>query len=161
MSIQFAFFSVPMGNPSDVGEDLNRLLKSERVLAVHREFVSDGGNSVWAFAVEYLSGTMDQKKGRPGKGRVDYREVLSPEDFALFVKLRDWRKETAGREAIPVYTVFTNEQLANLAKLRPGTMTGLRKIDGIGEARLKKYGEDVLGITSEMNDQKGGEAKPE
>ena len=76
MSIQFAFFSVPMGNPLDVGEDLNRLLKSVRVLTVHREFVSDGGNSVWAFAVEYLSGTMDQKKGRPGKGRVDYREVL-------------------------------------------------------------------------------------
>ena len=52
---------------------------------------------------------------RGGKQRVDYKEVLSPADFALFAKLRDWRKATAEQEGIPVYAVLTNEQLAAIA----------------------------------------------
>ena len=45
---------------------------------------------------------------------MDYKEILKSEDFAVFARLRDLRKEIAQAEAVPVYTVFTNEQLAQL-----------------------------------------------
>lgn len=39
---------------------------------------------------------------------MDYKEILSEDDFAVFVRLRDARKELAGKEAIPV-TVCCND----------------------------------------------------
>ena len=150
MPVQFKFFLIPTHGPSDGEDDLNRFLRSARTLAVHREFVPDGANSFWSFAVEYLADQGSEKENRAKKSRVDYREVLSPEDFTLFVNLRDWRKDVAGREAIPVYTVFTNEQLAHIARARPKSKADLAGIQGIGDARVKKYGDEVLRITSAM-----------
>ena len=50
------------------------------------------------------------------RGKVDYREVLSPEQFAAFVKLRALRQAIAKDEAVPVYVIFTNEQLAAMVQ---------------------------------------------
>jgi superfamily II DNA helicase RecQ len=80
---------------------------------------------------------------------VDYKQILSPEDFAVFVKLRQWRKTAAEKEGIPVYTIFTNEQLAEIARLRVGSKTELGRIEGIGEGRLKKYGDEVLQVLNQ------------
>ena len=81
-----------------------------------------------------------------GRGKVDYREVLSPEDFAVFARLRQARKEIAQAEAVPVYTVFTNEQLAQMVQSRATTRAALEKVAGVGDARIGKYGERVLEI---------------
>lgn len=97
--------------------------------------------------VEYLSGGGDslqtQAKERV-KNRIDYKQVLSPEDFAVFVKLRDWRKQQAEEFGVPVYTIFTNQQLAEMVTLQVTSKTQLRDIDGVGDARLGKYGDAVL-----------------
>ena len=63
-----------------------------------------------------------------------------------FVQLRDLRKSIAQAEAVPVYTVFTNEQLAAMVRARVTTRAGLGKIDGVGEARIEKYGPRVLPV---------------
>ena len=74
------------------------------------------------------------------KNKIDYKDVLKPEEFAVFAKLRDLRKQIAQAEAVPVYTIFTNEQLADMVRAKVTTRAGLGKIDGIGEARVEKYG---------------------
>lgn len=148
MTIQYKFFTIPIKATQEVETELNRFLRSQRVLTVHREFVSQGENSFWTMAVEYLSDGGDDTRKPSGKKRVDYREVLSPDDFALFVKLRDWRKQAAEKEAIPVYTIFTNEQLAAFAKKKVTSKVEMKEIPGVGEARMRKYGDAVLGIVS-------------
>ena len=72
--------------------------------------------------------------------KVDYKEVLKPEDFEVFSRLRDWRKAEAEQEGVPVYGVFTNEQLAEMVRQRAGTKAALKGIAGVGEARVEKYG---------------------
>ena len=47
----------------------------------------------------------------PASKKVDYKEILSEEDFIFYSKLRELRKELTNNEALPVYTFFTNEQL--------------------------------------------------
>ncbi len=141
MSLQYKFFTISTRSILADEELLNRFLRQNRVLTIHREFVHDGINSCWSLAIEYLSGdnqTTGQPSVRSGKNRVDYKEVLSPEDFGVFAKLREWRKEKAGETGVPVYTVFTNEQLAQIAIKGILSKTGLREIDGIGESRIKK-----------------------
>jgi len=153
MSLQFRFFLIPIMDDGEAENDLNRFLRSVRVVTVNRQFVDNGENSYWSLAVEYLP----TDGGRPGTGngksnrrKLDYKEILSPEDFALYAKLRDWRKTVADREAVPVYTIFTNDQLAQIAANRISSPAALREIEGIGEARAKKYGDEVISIVSEL-----------
>ncbi len=56
---------------------------------------------------------------RKTRGRAkDYKELLNPEDFAVFAHCAEPRKAIAQAEAVPVYTVFTNEQLAQMVTNR-------------------------------------------
>jgi len=151
MSLQYRFFHIRATESHDAEEELNRFLVSVRVVNIHREFVDQGGNSFWSVAVEYLTPGTDKPSDSKGKGKpkVDYHEILSSEDFAVFAKLRDWRKETAEKEGAPVYTVFTNEQLAKIAEKCITAKNALLEIDGIGEARVGKYGDAVISIVKQ------------
>jgi hypothetical protein len=40
---------------------------------------------------------------------------------------------------VPVYTIFTNEQLAQMVQSRATTKAALEKIAGVGDARIEKY----------------------
>lgn len=146
--MQMAFFAVPARGDNGLQESLNAFLRSHRVLTVHREFVEQGTNSFWALSVEYLEGASASTSGSSGsrKTRVDYKEVLPPADFAVFAKLREWRKIAAEREGIPVYAVLTNDQLAAVATKRPKSTAQLREVEGLGEAKAIKYGEGVLAV---------------
>ena len=151
MSIQFNFFVMPAYGDVETQDTLNRFLRSNRVLNVHREFINDGPGSFWSLAVEYLDSSAEDaqagtRNSKTGRKRIDYREVLSPDDFALYVKLRDWRKQTAGELAVPVYTIFTNEQMAQIVRQRITAKEKLKEIEGIGDARIKKYGDAALKI---------------
>lgn len=93
------------------------------------------------------------------RNRVDYKEILSPEDFELFAKLRELRKELAAEEAVPVYAVCTNEQLAEIAKQKPETVADLKKIDGLGKAKMEKYGERLAAAVDRETRESGDAAR--
>jgi superfamily II DNA helicase RecQ len=137
--MQFNTFFIPLADDSLAQEELNSFLRSKRVLAVEKAFTGQG----WSFCVEWLEGG---KPGLGGKPKVDYREVLSPEEFVLFSKLREKRRELAQRDGVQVYTIMTNEQLAEIVHQQVKDIAGLRKIDGVGEARIEKYGGDFLAL---------------
>ena len=143
--MQLKLFIVPVKNLSVPEGEMNAFLRAHRELAVRKEFVSDGENSFWTFCVEYLE-SAPTGPGAPGGKlpKVDYKEVLKPEEFEVFSRLRDWRKAEAEQEGVPVYGVFTNEQLAEMVRQRTGTKAALKGIEGVGEARVEKYGAAVL-----------------
>ena len=73
---------------------------------------------------------------------------LSDADRALFEVLRSWRNERARRDGRPAYVMFTNAQLAEVARTRPRTLAALREVPGIGEARAASFGEEVLAVVA-------------
>jgi superfamily II DNA helicase RecQ len=107
---------------------------------VRKEFVPNGEDSFWAFCIEYLDGSVGSEKSRSSGPKVDYKEVLSEADFAVFAKLRDLRKAISEKEAIPAYAIFTNEQLAAMVTEKVDRLSALGKINGVGTARIEKYG---------------------
>jgi len=143
--MQLKLFIVPVKNLSVPEGEMNAFLRSHRVLAVRKEFVCDGENSFWTFCVEYLE-SAPAGIAPPGSKlpKVDYKEVLKPEEFEVFSRLRDWRKGVAEQESVPVYVVFTNEQLAEMVRRRVSTKSALKEIEGVGDARMEKYGDAVL-----------------
>lgn len=129
-------------------EDLNGFLGSHRVVLVERKWWEDRG--CWVFCVEWIEGkAREVAAAGGGKSRVDYREVLGDQEFGRFVKLRDLRKQVAEEEGVPVFTVFTNEQLAAMVKGEGAkSLADLKKIGGVGEGRCEKYGEKFLALLS-------------
>jgi superfamily II DNA helicase RecQ len=142
--MRFNTFFIPMADDGRAQDELNEFLRSKRVLAVEKAFTGQG----WSFCVEWLEGGKAVSRNKP---KVDYREVLSPEEFALFSRLRDKRKELAQRDGVQVYTIMTNEQLAEMVRGDIRDLEGLRKIDGVGASRIEKYGAPLLEIVNDKN----------
>ncbi|MDR2573812.1 MAG: HRDC domain-containing protein [Desulfovibrio sp.] len=150
MALQYKFFSLPVSCEREYEEELNSFLRSRRIVSIQKELVRQDGGSFWAIAVEYATGEgKDARKSDLGRRKIDYKEELSPENFAIFVKLRDWRKETAAKEAVQLYAIFMNEQLAAMVEKRVTTKSGLLEIDGIGSGKVEKYGDAVLAVLNE------------
>ena len=63
-----------------------------------------------------------------------------------FSRLRDKRKELAQRDGVQVYTIMTNEQLAEMVKQNISEPSELTQIEGIGAACIEKYGYDLLSV---------------
>ena len=116
--MQLKLFVLPIKNLGAAEAEMNAFLRGHRVLAVKKEFVADGENSFWTFCVEYLDGVGAGAMLPGGRPKVDYKEVLKPEEFEVFSRLRDWRKSVAEKEGVPVYAVLTNEQLAQIHPIR-------------------------------------------
>lgn len=145
----FAFFQVPTDASPEVAASLNAFLRSHRIVRVTRQWCEAGRESAWAFCVEYLEG------GAPGGGspfagtattKVDYKEILPPEQFEVFARLRTLRKTLSEREGQPVFAIFTNAQLAEIVQRGCQTLEDLKAIAGIGEARAARYGTEVLAV---------------
>ena len=72
------------------------------------------------------------------KDIIDYRQILSEEDFAVFAKLRDLRKKLAENTGVPVYAVFTNEQLAQIVLKKCNSKTALMGTSKNSDKKSKK-----------------------
>jgi len=73
-------------------------------------------------------------------------EVLAPEVQVRFDALRAWRREQAATQRVPPYVIFQDRTLAEIARAEPGTLEALGRISGVGQTKLARYGQAVLGV---------------
>ena len=137
--MQIATFLVPFADGGGALDEMNAFLRSHRILKVDKAFSESG----WSFCVEWLEGEATAS-GWKKKPRIDWREKLEPEVFERFAKLRERRKALALEDGVPPYMVMTDAQMADAAKPESLTMDALKRIDGFGEARVKRYGERLI-----------------
>ncbi|MEO8744103.1 MAG: ATP-dependent DNA helicase RecQ [Candidatus Dormiibacterota bacterium] len=61
-------------------------------------------------------------------------------------RLRQWRLETARASSVPAYVVFHDATLAAIAAARPASLADLLRVPGVGDSKLRRYGEEVLEV---------------
>lgn len=139
---QFKTFVLPRCSDEVSEHELNAFLRGHRVVSVTKAY--DAG--CWTFCVEWIDGSTAEPEGRGRKfsERVDYMKILPPEVFAVFARLRDVRRELAKAAGVPPFTVATDAQLAEMARLEEPTLASIGSIEGFGESRLNAYGEALL-----------------
>ncbi|MDZ4830992.1 MAG: HRDC domain-containing protein [Phycisphaerae bacterium] len=139
--MQFRFFSIDALHPEQGQEELNRFVASHRVVDIVWHWFDRGETPHWAARVSIASGPGPLPSGDKRNGsaattkdsqRVDYREVLSAEDFKRFSYLRAWRKSVAEADGVQLFVVFTNEQLAQITQRNVRTLRELGEIEGVG-----------------------------
>ena len=52
--MKFSFFTIPVGDPGQVQDELNSFLTQHRVVSVTKEFLNNGANSCWSLCIEWL-----------------------------------------------------------------------------------------------------------
>lgn len=143
--MQIMIFNIPIPGGDQVNEEMNKFLRSKKVLHMENHIVNTDQGAFWCFCVRYL----DEHSTERRRGKVDYREVLNEVSFNRFSEMRKIRKQIAEEEAIPAYAIFTNEELAELAKFDSLTEANMKNIKGIGQKKMQKYGHHFLTKTSD------------
>ncbi len=65
-------------------------------------------------------------------------------DEALFERLRVLRRQLADERGVPAYIIFSDVSLREMARKYPANSTEFRRIPGVGEQKLKDFGEAFL-----------------
>lgn len=77
--------------------------------------------------------------------RVIFEEEMSGvEDKKLFEYLRKIRKNLADEQGYPPYIVLSDKSLHELTRMKPTTLQAFGLISGIGEFKIKKYGDTFI-----------------
>ncbi|AHF05546.1 hypothetical protein MARPU_11015 [Marichromatium purpuratum 984] len=140
-------------------------LTDKEVDAISDHFFIHAGRPYLTLVVRYrlaapaASTQTSAKSSRSAAGRdAAWRDLLRQEDWPLFNRLREWRGERAKAEGIPPYVICNNRQLAEIVQRKPGTLNALAEAEGFGEAKLKKYGRELLAIIQSAGAEEGEDA---
>jgi superfamily II DNA helicase RecQ len=140
--MQIKIFSINMDALTEETEALNKFLRGHRILSVQQELVQQVNSISWCFCIRYLEDS--ELKSNWKVNKKDYKEILEPDAFTRFTALRDVRKTIAQEEAVPAYVIFTDDELAQFAKLPKITQTAMLGVQGVGKQKLEKYGIQLL-----------------
>lgn len=145
--MQIKTFVLPVLSSERSEDELNRFLRSHRVLQMERHFCADNGG-YWAVLVEYVEG--DPTESVPPAHRRDKQDAsqgLTEEERKRFEYFKQVRRRLATENAIPAYLIFTNEELATLARVPELNAETVKGVKGIAPSRLKAYVEQFFFVT--------------
>lgn len=58
--------------------------------------------------------------------------------------LREWRRTTAREQGIAAFIIMHDTSLVELCRVKPGSLSDLRRVPGFGERKTELYGQDIL-----------------
>jgi superfamily II DNA helicase RecQ len=126
---------------------MTNFLADKELLKWESHFFERRNEYFWTVLVEYRTLFPLQSIGKKeGNKNENYKQILSDNDWPLFNVLREWRTDMSKKEGIPPYIICNNIQMANIAIKRPSSLNALQEIDGIGKAKIEKYGREILQI---------------
>ena len=150
---------------------IGRHLDEQQWKSVFRQLTAAGYLEV---DVEGYGGLRLNEKCRPvlrGEETIQFRkEVATPSGRAapagqpagiptdpgkreLWESLRKLRRKLAEEQNVPPYIVFNDVTLAELVERLPEDEMALLQVTGIGDAKLDRYGEEILRVVREHREQ--------
>lgn len=144
--MQVKIISVPAFGGEAFNDELNAFLRSKKVIEIDQQLVSSSGGAYWTFVIHY---TEDYSPYPKSKDKVDYREILDEVAFQRFSALRKIRKQLSNEEGLPAFAIFTDEELAEMAKVEVLTTEAMKKIKSIGEKKVERFAAHFIAKTDE------------
>ena len=101
---------------------------------------------------EQLTITVPPPRRRSRKERRAVEDIADP----LFAALRSARREIATASGVPPYVVFHDSTLREIADARPQSLSELGRIQGVGAAKLERYGDAMLAVVAAAEEGSNG-----
>jgi ATP-dependent DNA helicase RecQ len=96
-----------------------------------------------------------RRDAEPAKRARETREGKSREPFSganedrLWLALKTKRMALAREQGVPPYVIFHDSTLLEMHESKPGSLTEMGKISGVGHGKLTRYGDDFLKVIEE------------
>ncbi len=129
--------------------------KEGRTLTYRRVSLTRDGEAVDAQQVAALqirdaaptaSGRSRKPKAARGAGTSEPPAALSAAATALEQKLRAWRSQEAKKQGFAAFCVFSDRTMRSIAIECPATVEDLAMVDGIGPAKIARYGDAICSL---------------
>ncbi len=135
--MQIKIYSIPVFGDTALEEEVNRFLRGHRVLQVERHFCDDNGG-YWAIFIEYADYAPNSAPANR-KDKADVTREMNEEEKQRFEYFRKIRRDIAQQKSIPAYMVFTDAELAILAKEPELREDSAKSVKGVAPSRLNEY----------------------
>ena len=152
--MQCKIFSVPLESAKGLDSEpkLNDFLNATNVKRVFASIANQPEGPVWSVLFFYEDGAqMTQKTPASPDATVDLNTPLTGEQVRSIVALKKWRSDQAALESVPLYMVAQNKWLEEFVRMPVRTLDDLKKVRGLGEWRVQKYGAKIVEILSAAN----------
>jgi len=106
-----------------------------------------GETEVWLRRDIEVSNRKVSKVERGARAKESYAEVNND---PLWHALKAKRIELAKEQGVPPYVIFHDSTLLEMLNLRPGSLTEMGKISGVGQAKLTRYGDEFLQVLEDI-----------
>lgn len=106
-------------------------------MALHKEVVKDYTKKYERYKI--------QTDKLPDKLVIPSSEV-KVEDNDLFEELKSYRLNKSREENTRAYYIYSNKELKSLIAMMPLTKEELKKVNGFGQIKIEKYGDDIINI---------------
>jgi RecQ family ATP-dependent DNA helicase len=144
--------------------------KNGEVLRFRKVMLTDSGRNVSpttplelliadGIVEEFGSSAAPPRQSKPLKSMARKLAVVAaippqatPASEALAAQLREWRTAEAKRLGVPAYVLLHNRTLLAVALMRPVNPAQLLAIDGIGPAKVERFGEAILKLCASPSD---------
>jgi len=113
-----------------LGPDCRPVLRGERRVELRRETIQNSS----------------KKGSKPSGGTAARASLSNPGDEALFQELRQCRMQLARAQGVPPYVIFNDRTLLEIAQVRPRHAYEMALLNGIGEVKLQRYGDEFLAV---------------
>lgn len=140
-----------------IGTELNesgwrgvvRQLLAQGLIAVEGEYstlvVTPGSDEVLYQGRKVLMRREPERAAKVKTAKSAAAQVeLTAEATPVFERLRAWRAATAKEQGVPAYVIFHDATLRQIATSGPSTLDELGTVNGVGENKLAKYGQQIL-----------------
>lgn len=87
--------------------------------------------------------------------KIQKKKEKASTDNTLFEILRSLRKDISTREKVPPYIIFSDSSIREMSQRYPQDDGALLAIKGVGEAKLKKYGNEFLEAIKKYIEENG------
>ena len=142
--MQIKLFTIPINNVEDYNTDLNNFLQTHKIVELEKHLLQTGASHSWCFYISYIETDNNKSKYSNSRSRIDYMKILDNETFNKFSELRKIRKQIASEKSVSAYIVFTDAELAEIAKMPEMSETKLISIKGVGDKKVEKYGVELI-----------------
>jgi ATP-dependent DNA helicase RecQ len=90
-------------------------------------------------------------RARAAKVRTSAAVDLDPAASSVFESLRAWRASAAREQGVPAYVIFHDATLRQIASDMPTSLAALGSVNGVGETKLARYGQQILDTLAEAD----------
>lgn len=108
-----------------------------------------GGFETIAYLRKRSDAEVDFRPSLKQKAKTSARLSKNIQHPDLYIELKQWRDNLAEENNVPVYHILPQKTILELLNKLPTTLPELKTIKGMGQIKVKQFGDDIIGLIKE------------